>query len=142
MTKTVTKENTPAKGKGKARTKAKSNKVLVIVESPTKAKAIGKFLGSNYIVKSSMGHIRDLPKSDLGVDVEHDFTPKYIVIRGKGNILTELKDDAKKAKRVLLAADPDREGEAIAWHLKEIWALTMWGIIVELNLMKLPKTRL
>lgn len=117
MTKTITKENTPAKGK--AKTKAKSNKTLVIVESPTKAKAIGKFLGSNYIVKSSMGHIRDLPKSDLGVDVEHDFTPKYIVIRGKGNILTELKDDAKKAKRVLLAADPDREGEAIAWHLKE-----------------------
>jgi len=117
MTKKAVKEGVELKSKGK--TKDKSNKTLVIVESPTKAKAIGKFLGSSYIVKSSMGHIRDLPKSELGVDVEHDFQPKYIVIRGKGSILTALKEEAKKAKRVLLASDPDREGEAIAWHLKE-----------------------
>ncbi len=93
-------------------------KTLVIVESPTKAKAIGKFLGSNYVVKSSMGHVRDMPKSELGVDVEHDFEPKYITIRGKGDIIKGLKDEAKKVDKVLLAADPDREGEAIAWHLK------------------------
>src|SRR5690606_10067776 len=90
---------------------------LVIVESPAKAKTIGKYLGSKYIVKASMGHIRDLPKSQLGVDVENNFSPKYITIRGKGSILKELKDASKKVKRVYLAADPDREGEAIAWHL-------------------------
>ncbi|MEL7568616.1 MAG: toprim domain-containing protein, partial [Dehalobacterium sp.] len=94
------------------------SKTLVIVESPTKAKSIGKFLGRNFTVKSSMGHIRDLPKSQLGVDVENDFQPKYITIRGKGDTLKELKESAKKADKVLLAADPDREGEAIAWHLK------------------------
>ncbi|HHT63913.1 MAG: type I DNA topoisomerase [Bacillota bacterium] len=94
------------------------SKTLVIVESPTKAKSIGKFLGRNYTVKSSMGHIRDLPKSSLGVDVDDNFEPKYITIRGKGEILKELKDSAKKADKILLAADPDREGEAIAWHLK------------------------
>ncbi|MDD4571645.1 MAG: type I DNA topoisomerase [Clostridia bacterium] len=94
------------------------SKTLVIVESPTKAKAISKFLGSKYIVRSSMGHVRDLPKSELGVDVENNFEPKYITIRGKGEILKILKDDAKKASRILLAADPDREGEVIAWHLK------------------------
>lgn len=90
---------------------------LVIVESPAKAKTIGKYLGSKYIVKASMGHIRDLPKSQIGVDVENDFNPKYITIRGKGNVLKELKDASKKVKKVYLAADPDREGEAIAWHL-------------------------
>lgn len=90
---------------------------LVIVESPAKAKTIGKYLGSKYIVKASMGHVRDLPKSQIGVDVEHDFDPKYITIRGKGSILKELKDARKKVKKVYLAADPDREGEAIAWHL-------------------------
>ncbi|TCZ79952.1 type I DNA topoisomerase [Paenibacillus albiflavus] len=90
---------------------------LVIVESPAKAKTIGKYLGSKYIVKASMGHIRDLPKSQTGVDIEHNFEPKYITIRGKGSILKELKDAAKKVKNVYLAADPDREGEAIAWHL-------------------------
>lgn len=90
---------------------------LVIVESPAKAKTIGKYLGSKYIVKASMGHIRDLPKSQIGVDVENDFNPKYITIRGKGSILKELKDASKKVKHVYLAADPDREGEAIAWHL-------------------------
>ena len=90
---------------------------LVIVESPAKAKTIGKYLGSKYIVKASMGHIRDLPKSQLGVEVDNDFNPKYITIRGKGSVLKELKDASKKVKRVYLAADPDREGEAIAWHL-------------------------
>lgn len=90
---------------------------LVIVESPAKAKTIGKYLGSKYIVKASMGHIRDLPKSQIGVEVEEGFKPKYITIRGKGNVLKELKDARKKVKQVYLAADPDREGEAIAWHL-------------------------
>ncbi|XEC97098.1 type I DNA topoisomerase [Paenibacillus tarimensis] len=90
---------------------------LVIVESPAKAKTIGKYLGSKYIVKASMGHIRDLPKSQIGVEIENGFNPKYITIRGKGNVLKELKDARKKVKKVYLAADPDREGEAIAWHL-------------------------
>ncbi|MCM3205123.1 type I DNA topoisomerase [Paenibacillus illinoisensis] len=90
---------------------------LVIVESPSKAKTIGKYLGSKFIVKASMGHVRDLPKSQIGVEVENDFNPKYITIRGKGSILKELKDARKKVKKVYLAADPDREGEAIAWHL-------------------------
>lgn len=90
---------------------------LVIVESPAKAKTIGKYLGSKFIVKASMGHIRDLPKSQIGVEVDNDFQPKYITIRGKGTILKELRDASKKVKKVYLAADPDREGEAIAWHL-------------------------
>jgi DNA topoisomerase-1 len=90
---------------------------LVIVESPAKAKTIGKYLGSKYIVKASMGHIRDLPKSQMGVEIKKNFEPKYITIRGKGNVLKELKEARKKVKKVYLAADPDREGEAIAWHL-------------------------
>jgi DNA topoisomerase-1 len=90
---------------------------LVIVESPAKAKTIERYLGKKYKVKASMGHVRDLPKSQIGVDVEHNFEPKYITIRGKGSVLKELKTAAKKAKKVFLAADPDREGEAIAWHL-------------------------
>ncbi len=90
---------------------------LVIVESPAKAKTIGKYLGKKYIVKASMGHIRDLPRSQIGVEVENDFSPKYITIRGKGSVLKELKDASKKVKHIFLAADPDREGEAIAWHL-------------------------
>jgi DNA topoisomerase-1 len=90
---------------------------LVIVESPAKAKTIGKYLGKKFIVKASMGHVRDLPKSQMGVDVTSDFNPKYITIRGKGSVLKELKDAAKKVKHIYLAADPDREGEAIAWHL-------------------------
>ncbi|SDG97520.1 DNA topoisomerase I [Alteribacillus persepolensis] len=90
---------------------------LVIVESPAKAKTIGKYLGKKYIVKASMGHVRDLPKSQTGVDVEHNYAPKYITIRGKGPVLKELKTAAKKVKKIYLAADPDREGEAIAWHL-------------------------
>ncbi|NLT94629.1 MAG: type I DNA topoisomerase, partial [Clostridia bacterium] len=94
-------------------------KTLVIVESPAKAKTIGKFLGSNYQVKASLGHIRDLPKSQFGVDIENDFEVKYITIRGKGEILQELKTAASKASKILLAPDPDREGEAIAWHLMQ-----------------------
>lgn len=90
---------------------------LVIVESPAKAKTIEKYLGKKYRVKASMGHVRDLPKSQMGVDVDNHFTPKYITIRGKGPVLKDLKNAAKKAKKVYLAADPDREGEAIAWHL-------------------------
>ncbi|MGD6962865.1 type I DNA topoisomerase [Fictibacillus phosphorivorans] len=92
-------------------------KYLVIVESPAKAKTIKKYLGSKYDVKASMGHVRDLPRSQTGVDVEANYEPKYITIRGKGPILKDLKTAAKKAKRIFLAADPDREGEAIAWHL-------------------------
>ncbi|AXI39853.1 MAG: type I DNA topoisomerase [Bacillaceae bacterium] len=92
---------------------------LVIVESPAKAKTIEKYLGKKYTVKASMGHVRDLPKSQMGVDIEHNFQPKYITIRGKGPVLKELKNAAKKAKKVFLAADPDREGEAIAWHLAQ-----------------------
>ena len=90
---------------------------LVIVESPAKVKTIKKFLGANYVVMASNGHVRDLPKSSLGIDVEHDFEPKYITIRGKGDILANLRKEVKKADKVYLAPDPDREGEAIAWHL-------------------------
>ncbi len=92
-------------------------KNLVIVESPAKVKTIKKFLGSNYQVMASMGHVRDLPKSQLGIDVENDFEPKYITIRGKGELLSSLRKEAKKADRIYLATDPDREGEAISWHL-------------------------
>ena len=92
---------------------------LVIVESPAKAKTIGKYLGKKYNVKASMGHVIDLPKSQMGVDVDQNYQPKYITIRGKGPVLKELKQAAKKAKRIYLAADPDREGEAIAWHLAD-----------------------
>lgn len=93
---------------------------LVIVESPAKAKTIGKYLGKNYIVEASMGHLRDLPKSQLGVDVDNEFSPKYITIRGKGDLLDKLKKLAKKSDKVYLATDPDREGEAISWHLAHI----------------------
>lgn len=92
-------------------------KYLVIVESPAKVKTIKKFLGSNYEVLASNGHVRDLPKSQLGIDVEHDYEPKYITIRGKGDILAKLRKEVKKAEKVYLATDPDREGEAISWHL-------------------------
>ncbi|MCX5779234.1 MAG: DNA topoisomerase, partial [Firmicutes bacterium] len=91
---------------------------LVIVESAAKAKTIAKFLGKNYRVKACVGHIKDLPRSKLGIDVESDFEPQYITIRGKGELLKEIKSLAHKSKRVLLATDPDREGEAIAWHLQ------------------------
>lgn len=90
---------------------------LVIVESPAKVKTIKKFLGSNYEVDASNGHVRDLPKSQLGIDVAHDYEPKYITIRGKGDILAKLRKEVKKADKIYLATDPDREGEAISWHL-------------------------
>ena len=90
---------------------------LVIVESPAKVKTIKKFLGSNYTVAASQGHVRDLPKSSLGIDIEHDYEPKYITIRGKGDILASLRKEVKKSDKVYLATDPDREGEAISWHL-------------------------
>ncbi len=94
-------------------------KYLVIVESPAKVKTIKKFLGSNYEVLASNGHVRDLPKSQLGVDVENDYEPKYITIRGKGDVLSALRKEVKKAEKIYLATDPDREGEAISWHLYE-----------------------
>ena len=90
---------------------------LVIVESPAKVKTIKKFLGSTYEVDASNGHVRDLPKSQLGIDVENDYEPKYITIRGKGDILAKLRKEVKKADKIYLATDPDREGEAISWHL-------------------------
>ncbi|ODA40722.1 type I DNA topoisomerase [Desulfosporosinus sp. BG] len=99
------------------------SKTLVIVESPAKAKSISKFLGSRYTVKASMGHLRDLPKSQLGVDLEHDFEPKYIAIRGRGDLIKDLRVAAKGADKVFLASDPDREGEAIAWHLSHLLRL-------------------
>ena len=92
-------------------------KYLVIVESPAKVKTIKKFRGENYTVTASNGHVRDLPKSQLGIDVEHDYEPKYITIRGKGDILANLRKEVKKADKIYLATDPDREGEAISWHL-------------------------
>ncbi len=94
-------------------------KYLVIVESPAKVKTIKKFLGSNYEVQASNGHVRDFPKSQFGIDVEHDFEPKYITIRGKGELLAGLRKAAKKADKIFLATDPDREGEAISWHLMQ-----------------------
>ena len=98
-------------------------KPLIIVESPTKAKTIKKFLPPRFVVKASVGHVRDLPKSTLGVDLEHDFAPKYLTIKGKGDVIKELKAAAKGASEVYLATDPDREGEAIAWHLAELLKL-------------------
>ena len=98
-------------------------KPLIIVESPTKARTIKKFLPPRFVVKASVGHVRDLPKSTLGVDVDHDFAPKYLTIKGKGDIIKELKSAAKSASDVYLATDPDREGEAIAWHLAELLKL-------------------
>lgn len=116
MTKEMTeKKNKTTKSTGKKAKTAK--KYLVIVESPAKAATIGKFLGNSYKIEASMGHIRDLPKSQMGIDVENDFEPKYITIRGKGDLLSKLRRDAKNADKVFLATDPDREGEAISWHL-------------------------
>src|SRR5215469_17288810 len=94
-------------------------KALVIVESPTKAKTINKYLGKQYVVKASLGHIKDLPKKDLAVDVEKSFRPHYEIIEGKKKLISELKQTAKKVDDVYLAADPDREGEAICFHLQE-----------------------
>lgn len=98
-------------------------KYLVIVESPAKAKTIKKYLGANYKIKASMGHIRDLPKSQIGVDIMNNFEPKYINIRGKGDLISELKKEAKDADKVFLATDPDREGEAISWHLANLFKI-------------------
>ena len=94
-----------------------ANKNLVIVESPAKAKTLKKFLGSNYKIEASMGHVRDLPKSEIGINIEDDFNPKYITIRGKGQLLAKLRREVKNANKIYLATDPDREGEAISWHL-------------------------
>ncbi len=99
-------------------------KYLVIVESPAKVKTIKKFLGANYEVAASNGHVRDFPKSQFGIDVEHDYEPKYITIRGKGDILANLRKEVKKAEKIYLATDPDREGEAISWHLMEALKLS------------------
>ena len=104
-------------------------KYLVIVESPAKVKTIKKFLGKNYEVMASNGHVRDLPKSQLGFDPSNDYEPKYITIRGKGELLAGLRKEAKKADRIYLATDPDREGEAISWHLTK--ALKLEGKDVE-----------
>ena len=98
-------------------------KSLVIVESKAKAATINKFLGRGYAVKASIGHVRDLPKKELGIDVDNDFSPTYVTIRGKGNVLKELKEAARKSDVVYLASDFDREGEAIAWHITEILKL-------------------
>ncbi len=100
-------------------------KSLVIVESPAKAKTISKFLGKNFKVAASMGHVRDLPKSQLGIDIENNFTPKYITIRGKGAIIENLKKEAKDADKIFLATDPDREGEAISWHIAQLLNLNI-----------------
>lgn len=118
---TSTKSKPKAKPKVKARAKRRSpKKNLVIVESPAKARTIEKYLGHSYKVVASKGHVRDLPKSKMGVDIENDYEPHYISIRGKGDTIKELRSAAKKAKKVYLAADPDREGESIAWHLSHI----------------------
>ena len=121
MAKTATAEKEAKKTTKKKATVKKAaktgKKYLVIVESPAKAATIGKFLGNNYKIEASMGHVRDMPKSQMGIDFEHDFEPKYITIRGKGELLGKLRKDAKAADKVYLATDPDREGEAISWHL-------------------------
>ena len=96
-------------------------KNLVIVESPTKARSIGKMLGSNYKVMATIGHLRDLPKSKFGVDIENNFEPEYIKVRGRAKTINELKKEADKADKVYLATDPDREGEAISWHLEYLF---------------------
>lgn len=121
-TKTTT-SKTKKTSRRKTTRRAKPKKNLVIVESPSKAKTIGKFLGRSYKVVASLGHIRDLPKSRMGVDVENNYQPDYISIRGKGDVIKELRKDAKNAKAIYLASDPDREGEAIAWHVSNILKL-------------------
>ncbi len=113
----ATETKTKAKSKAKTKAKAKPKKNLLIVESPTKVKTIKKFLGDNYEIAASNGHIRDLPKSTMGIDIENDYEPKYITIRGKGELLAALRREVKKADKIYLATDPDREGEAISWHL-------------------------
>ncbi|MEE6670363.1 type I DNA topoisomerase [Limosilactobacillus fermentum] len=117
----ATKQESTTKKKPTRRKVSRTNqKKLVIVESPSKAKTIGKYLGRTYKVVASLGHVRDLPKSRMGVDIDHDYQPDYISIRGKGDVIKELRKDAKAAKAVYLASDPDREGEAIAWHVANL----------------------
>ena len=116
-TKTSKSKGAKTTKKTSASGKKSSKKILVIVESPAKAKTIERHLGKNYIVRASMGHLRDLPKSQFGIDVENEFAPKYINVRGKGELIRALKKEAKNADKIYLASDPDREGEAIAWHL-------------------------
>ena len=121
--KTTTAKKTPSAKKAtttkKSTTKGSTGRSLVIVESPTKAKTLTKYLGRGYQVVASVGHIKDLPKSKLGIDLDHDFQPQYVVIRGKSKVLTDIKAQARNAKNIYLAPDPDREGEAIAWHIAE-----------------------
>ena len=119
---TASRKKAPARKKAAAPKKApagKAGRSLVIVESPAKARTISRILGSKYDVRASIGHIRDLPKAKLGIDVEADFAPQYIIPREKSKTVTEIRDAAKRAGEVFLATDPDREGEAIAWHLME-----------------------
>lgn len=111
---------------------------LVIVESPAKAKTIKQYLGKSYKVMASFGHVRDLPKSQMSIDLENNFEPKYITIRGKGELLSKLKKAAKESKKIYLATDPDREGEAISWHLANLLNIEE-GENAGLHLTKLPK---
>ena len=122
-TKTKTKATKKTTAKKTTKKRATPKKNLVIVESPAKAKTIEKYLGRNYKVVASVGHIRDLKKSSMSIDFENNYEPQYINIRGKGPLINELKKEAKKAKQVFLASDPDREGEAISWHLSHILGL-------------------
>ncbi|MBQ6623691.1 MAG: type I DNA topoisomerase, partial [Mogibacterium sp.] len=117
---TATRKSTAKKKTAKTKSASAKGKTLLIVESPSKAKVIGKYLGSKYKVIASVGHVRDLPKSRLGVSVENNFEPEYINIRGKGDTIKEIKKEAAAADKVLLATDPDREGEAISWHLAHL----------------------
>lgn len=116
-----TTKKTAKKTTAKSKKTKDTKNTLVLVESPTKAKTIERYLGKGYVVKASMGHLRDLPKSQFAIDVDNNFEPKYINIRGKGDLIKELKKEAKKADKIYLASDPDREGEAIAWHLAHIF---------------------
>ena len=111
---------TATKAKAVRKPATAEGKTLVIVESPSKAMTLNGILGKGYVVRSSKGHIRDLPKSRMAIDIEHDFAPEYILVRGKAELKNELLALARNASRVLLASDPDREGEAIAWHLADV----------------------
>src|SRR5690349_20272794 len=116
-TRSAAKSTSPRTTANGAKSSGRRGGRLVIVESPAKAKTISRYLGSGYTVKASMGHVRDLPKSTMGVEVDHDFEPKYLVPRDKAKLVKELKESVQGASEVILATDPDREGEAIAWHL-------------------------
>lgn len=144
MAKTATAEKEAKKTTKKKATVKKAaktgKKYLVIVESPAKAATIGKFLGNNYKIEASMGHVRDMPKSQMGIDFEHDFEPKYITIRGKGELLGKLRKDAKAADKVYLATDPDREGEAISWHLLHVLNLGEEKPISRITFNEITKT--